>query len=58
MMSARGCVTVRCARIVDAGGETIGDAQPLLDLAQHQDAAVRRQQTTIECRNDGFAGDR
>ena len=32
---------VRCARILDAASETISDAQSLLDLAQHQDAAVR-----------------
>jgi hypothetical protein len=30
----------RCARILDAAGKTISDAQPLLDLAQHQNAAV------------------
>jgi hypothetical protein len=35
-------------RILDTASETISDAQPLLDLSQHQDAAVRRQQTTIE----------
>ena len=32
---------IRCARILDTASETISDAQPLLDLAQHQDAAVR-----------------
>jgi hypothetical protein len=32
---------VRCPRILDAASETISDAQSLLDLAQHQDAAVR-----------------
>jgi hypothetical protein len=42
----------RCALILDPASKTISDAQPLLDLAQHQDAA------TIECCNDGFAGDR
>ena len=44
-------------RILDTASETISDAQPLLDLSQHQDAAVRRQQTTIEFCNDGFSGD-
>jgi hypothetical protein len=28
-------------RVLDTAGETIGDAQPLLGFAQHQDAAVR-----------------
>jgi len=28
------------ARVIDAGGKTIGDAQPLLDLTKHQDAAI------------------
>ena len=32
---------VRCALILDTASKTISDAQPLLDLAQHQDAAVR-----------------
>jgi hypothetical protein len=27
--------------VLDTACETIGDAQPLLDLAQHQDSAVR-----------------
>jgi hypothetical protein len=40
MMSARACV-IRCALILDPASKTISDAQPLLDLAQHQDAAVR-----------------
>ena len=32
---------IRCALILDTASKTISDAQPLLDLAQHQDAAVR-----------------
>jgi hypothetical protein len=47
-----------CTRILDTASETISDAQPLLDLSQHQHAAVRRQQTAIEFCNDGFARDR
>ena len=39
---------VRRTRVFDAGGHAIGDAKALLDLAQHQDAAVRRQQTGVE----------
>jgi hypothetical protein len=32
--------TLRCARIGDAGGETLGDAEAGFDLAQRDDAAV------------------
>src|ERR1700732_2565435 len=32
---------IRCALILDTASKTISDAQPLLDLAQHQGAAVR-----------------
>ena len=46
---------IRRARVLDAGSHTIGDAQSLLDLAQNQDAAVRRQQATIEFGDDGLA---
>ena len=45
-------------RVFDAGGQAIGDAKALLDLAQHQNAAVRRQQTTVEFGDDGLAGNR
>ena len=34
------------------------NAKALLDLAQGHNAAVRRQQTTVEFRDDGVAGDR
>ena len=46
------------ARIVDAAGEPLGDAQPLLDLAQQQHAAVGRQQPAVELGHDGLAGNR
>jgi hypothetical protein len=49
---------IRCALILDTAYKTISDAQPLLDLAQHQNAAVRRQQTTVEFDDNGLAGDR
>ena len=45
-------------RVFDAGGQAIGDAKALFDLAQHQNAAVRRQQTTVEIDDNGLAGDR
>jgi hypothetical protein len=32
---------------VDACGQAIGDVKALFDLAQHQNAAVRRQQATV-----------
>jgi hypothetical protein len=34
------------------------NAKALLDLAQGHNAAVRRQQTIVEFRDDGLAGDR
>jgi hypothetical protein len=34
---------IRHARILDTASEAISDAEPLLDLSQHQDAAVRGQ---------------
>ncbi len=38
--------------------QAIGDAKALFDLAQNQNAAVRRQQTAIEFGDDCLAGDR
>ena len=49
---------VRRARVFDAGGHAIGDAKALLDLAQNQNPAVRRQQTAIEFGDDRLAGNR
>ena len=49
---------IRRARVFDAGGHAIGDAKALLDLAQNQNAAVRRQQTAIEFGDDSLAGNR
>ena len=46
------------ARIVDAGGETVGDFEPLLDLAQNQQTAVGRQPAAIEPGDDLVAGNR
>jgi hypothetical protein len=46
------------ARVLDAGGHAIGDAKPLLDLAQNHNAAVRRQQATIEIDDDCLAANR
>ena len=49
---------IRRTRVFDAGGQTIGDAKALFDLAQHQNAAVRRQQSAVEFSHNGLAGDR
>jgi hypothetical protein len=46
------------ARIVDAGGEPVGDLEPLLDLAQDQKAAVGRQPAAVEPGDNLFAGNR
>ena len=45
-------------RIVDAGGETVGDFEPALDLAQNQQTAVGRQPAAVEPGDDLFAGNR
>ena len=46
------------ARVLDAGGHAIGDAKALLDLAQNQNAAIRRQQTSVEFGDNRLAGNR
>jgi len=45
------------ARVFNAGGQAIGDAQLLLHFAQRQDASARRQRTAVEFDHDRFAGD-
>ena len=45
-------------RIVDAGGETVGHFEPLLDLAQDQQAAVGRQLPAVKAGDNLFALDR
>jgi hypothetical protein len=52
------CDLIRRTRVPNAGGQAIGDAKALFDLAQYQNAAVRRQQTTVEFSHNGLAGDR
>ena len=46
------------ARIVDTGGETVGDFEPLLDRAQNQQTSVGRQPAAVETGDDLFAGNR
>ena len=50
--------TAGITRIVDAGGETIGDFEPALDLAQDQEPAVGRQPAAIEPGDDLLACNR
>ena len=45
-------------RIVDAGGQTVGDSEPALDLAQNQQTAVGRQPAAVEAGDDCFACNR
>ena len=45
-------------RIVDAGGQTVGDFEPALDLAQNQQTAVGGQPAAVEPGDDLFAGNR
>lgn len=42
----------------DAGRQPPGDAEPPLDLAQHQHAGIRRQAAAIESGFNGLAGNR
>ncbi len=46
------------ARVLDAGGDAVGDAKPLLDFAQNHNAAVRRQQAAVEFGDDCLAANR
>ena len=49
---------VRRARVDEAGGHAISDAKALLDLAQSQKPAIRRQQTAVEVDDNPLAGNR
>jgi hypothetical protein len=46
------------ARVNHAGGEPVGDAKALLNLAQNQNAGVRRQQSTVELDHNSLAANR
>jgi len=39
---------IRRPRVLDAAGQTLGDAEPTLDLGQHQHAAVGGQTAGVE----------
>ena len=58
-ISSRPCWWTRSgARIIDAGCQLRGDPQPLLDLAQCQQTAVRGQQLSVEAGQHRLAADR
>ena len=44
--------------IVDAGGEAIGHAKAPLHFAQHEDAAIRRQETAVKTGDHRLTRDR
>ena len=46
------------ARVLDAGREPVGYAEPALDLAQRQQAAIGGELPAVEAGDDGQAGDR
>jgi len=41
--------------IIDAGGKAFGQAEPVLDLAQDQQPAIRGEQAAIEAGDDRLA---
>ena len=51
------CDLIGRARILDTASKTISDAKALLGLTQRQNAPVRRQQSAIESRDNGFSRD-
>jgi len=48
----------RIARIGDAGGETVGDPEPALDLAQNQQTTIGGQAAAVEAGDHFFSGNR
>jgi hypothetical protein len=46
------------ARVLDAGREPVGNAEPALDLAQREQTTVGGELPTVEAGDDGFAADR
>ena len=47
---------LRRPRVLDAAGQTLGDAEQTLDLREYQHTAVRSQTPTVESDVDWFAG--
>ena len=50
--------SLRGARVVDAGGEAIGDAEPMLNPAQGEQAAIGGELPAIEAGDQRLAGNR
>jgi hypothetical protein len=50
--------TLGVAPVDEASGETIGEPEPRLDLAQQQNAAIRRQPPAVETGDDFLVRDR
>ena len=48
---------LRITRVVEATRQPVGDAEPALDLRQHQDAGVRGQSAAVEGEMNGLASD-
>jgi hypothetical protein len=48
---------LRRPRVFDAACQTLGEAEPTLDLGQHQHAAIRGQASAVERDLHGLAGD-
>jgi hypothetical protein len=49
---------LRCARVGEAAGQALGDAEPALDLGQHQHPGVRGHAATVEGDVNRLAADR
>jgi len=49
---------IRCPRVREAARQPLGDAEPPLDLRQHQHAAVRGQPSAVERDVHRLASDR
>jgi hypothetical protein len=49
---------LRGARVVNAGREPLSNAEPALDLAQGEQAAVGRESPAVEAGNQGLVGHR
>src|SRR5271156_4091031 len=48
---------LRVARVFEAGGQSFGDPQPLLDGRQQQDAGIRGEPSAVETDMHRLAGD-
>ena len=49
---------IQIARIIEAAGQTFGQAKARLHLAKHEHAGIRGQRSAVEARHHGLAGNR